>query len=266
MIQCSKQTDERRQVTTNREAETTECWLLHGALGMAADWRGFAKRLADEKTGSRAVDLWRFLEAQALPLPDFGRELNEEAGREVFRGKGRALLGYSLGGRLALHALLEMGHAWQSAVVVSAHPGLESAAERDTRRATDATWATKAIAGNWQEFVTAWNAQPIFSHSPPRDPQPAARLITRRREIARSFVDWSLGTQQPLWDRLREITIPVLWVAGEYDAKFRDLAERAVAGMPRATLAIAPGAGHRVPWEAEEWLARQVGAFLRGGG
>ena len=265
MIQCSKQTDERRQVTTNREAETTECWLLHGALGAVADWRGFAKCLADEKTGSRAVDLWRFLENQALPLPDFGRELNEEAAGEVFRGKGRALLGYSLGGRLALHALLGGAHVWQAAVVVSAHPGLESAADRDARRTADAAWATRAIAGNWQEFVTAWNAQPVFNHAPPRDPQQAARLIHRRREIAQSFVDWSLGAQQPLWDRLPEITIPVLWVAGENDPNFRDLAERAAARMPRATLAIAPAAGHRVPWESEEWLARQVGAFLRGG-
>ena len=266
MIQCSKQTDERRQVTTHREAETTECWLLHGALGMATDWRGFAKRLAEEKTGSRAVDLWRFLEGQALPVADFGRELNEEAGSEVFRGKGRALLGYSLGGRLTLHALLEKDHPWQAAVVVSAHPGLESAAERDSRRATDASWATKAIAGNWQEFVAAWDAQPVFGRSRPRDPQLAVRLITRRREIARSFVDWSLGAQVPLWDRLPEITIPVLWVVGENDPKFRELGERAVASMPSATLVIAPGAGHRVPWDAEEWLARQAGDFLRGGG
>ena len=266
MIQCSKQTDERRQVTTHREAETMECWLLHGALGMAADWRGFAKRLAGEKTGSRAVDLWRFLEAQALPLADFGREFNKDADSEAFRGKGRALLGYSLGGRLALHALLEKNHPWQAAVVVSAHPGLEPAAERDARRATDAAWATKAIAGNWQEFITAWNAQPILGQSLPRDPQHAARLTTRRREIARSFVDWSLGTQQPLWDRLPEITIPVLWVAGENDAKFRALAERAAACMPHATLAIAPNSGHRVPWQAEDWLAPQVAGFLRGGG
>ena len=104
----------------------------------------------------------------------------------------------------------------------------------------------------------------MLGQSLPRDPQLTARLITRRREIARSFVDWSLGIQQPLWNRLPEITIPVLWVAGDNDVKFRALAQRAVAAMPHATLAIAPGAGHRVPWEADEWLARQVAGFLRG--
>ena len=266
MIQCSKQTDECREVASQRsEAGTIECWCLHGALGMAADWRGLAKRLAAAQIGSRAVDLWRFLEGRELPLAEFGAALNADALGERARAGGRALLGYSLGGRLALHALLEAGHPWQAAVIVSAHAGLGDAAERAARRAEDAAWAARALAGNWQEFFQAWTAQPVLHTSAPRDPQAAARLVMRRREIARSFVDWSLGAQAPLWDRLHEIQIPVLWVAGENDAKFRALAERAVAMLPRATLAIAPGAGHRVPWEAEAWLAERVAGFLRGG-
>jgi 2-succinyl-6-hydroxy-2,4-cyclohexadiene-1-carboxylate synthase len=231
---------------------------------MAADWRGFAKRLAAAKTGSRAVDLWRFLECQPLPLADFGAALNAEAGGEVSRGCGQALLGYSMGGRLALHALLEKDHPWQTAVIVSAHPGLESEAEREARRAADAAWATKALAGNWQDFLTEWNAQPLLGRAM-REPQASGSLIMRRREIARSYVDWSLGAQLPMWDRLNEITVPVLWVAGENDVKFRTLAERAVSMIPHATLAIAPGAGHRVPWDAEEWLADEVAGFLRQG-
>jgi len=258
VLQFSKLADERRA------AGAMECWLLHGAAGMAADWRGFTKRLAAAKTGSRAVDLWRFLECRPLPLADFGAALNAEAGGEVSRGCGRALLGYSMGGRLALHALLEKDHPWQAAVIVSAHPGLESDAERETRRASDAAWATMALAGNWQDFLTKWNAQPLLGGAM-REPQASGSLIMRRREIARSYVDWSLGAQEPLWERLHQITVPVLWVAGDNDVKFRALAERAVSLIPRATLAIAPAAGHRVPWEAEEWLADEVAGFLRAG-
>jgi 2-succinyl-6-hydroxy-2,4-cyclohexadiene-1-carboxylate synthase len=258
VIHISKVADERR------EAGAMECWLLHGAVGMAADWRGFAKRLAEWKTGTRAVDLWRFLECQPMPLADFGKALNAEASGETARGNGRALMGYSMGGRLALHALLEKNHPWQAAVIVSAQPGLENPAEREARRANDAAWASMALAGNWQEFLTKWNAQPVLGGSM-REPQASSGLAMRRREIARSFVDWSLGAQQPLWERLHEISVPVLWVAGENDEKFRALAERAVSLIPKATLAIAPGAGHRVPWEAEEWLAEKVADFLRDG-
>jgi 2-succinyl-6-hydroxy-2,4-cyclohexadiene-1-carboxylate synthase len=258
MLQFYKVADERR------EAGAMECWLLHGAVGMAADWRGFAKELAAAKTGSRAVDLWRFLECQPLPLADFAAALNAEAGGEARRG-GRALLGYSMGGRLALHSLLQEDHPWQAAVIVSAHPGLEDEAQREARRATDAAWASMALTGDWQDFLTKWNAQPLLASAIPREAGAAGHLAMRRREIARGFVDWSLGAQQPLWDRLGGIQIPVLWVAGEDDVKFRALAERAVSLMPRATLAIAPGAGHRVPWEAQAWLAEKTAAFLREG-
>ncbi len=256
MIQHSKQTDERR------EAGPLECWCLHGAAGMAADWRGFAKNLAATGIGSRAVDLWRFLEFDSLPLTDFGRALNADASGQVFRGSSRALLGYSMGGRLALHALLGKDHPWQAAVIVSAHPGLEAEPERADRRASDTAWATQALAGNWQEFLTTWNAQAVLG-TPMRDPQASGSLVMRRREIARSFVDWSLGAQEPLWHRLHEITIPVLWIAGETDAKFLTLAGRAVALMPNAHLAVAPACGHRVPWEAETWFAERVARFLK---
>ncbi len=259
MIRYHKQTDE------TREAGPMECWCLHGAVGMAADWRPFAKRLASGGIGSRAVDLWRFLECQPLPLEDFGAALAADAGGELFRGSGRALLGYSMGGRLALHALLEKSHPWQAAVIVSAHPGLESPADREARRASDAEWATRALAGEWRQFLADWNSQPLLANAAIRDPQATGNLIMRRREIARSFVDWSLGNQQPLWSRLGEIAVPVLWVVGETDSKFKELAERAVAAIPKATLAIAPASGHRVPWEAGEWLSDQVSGFLRAG-
>jgi 2-succinyl-6-hydroxy-2,4-cyclohexadiene-1-carboxylate synthase len=259
VIRFSKVADERR------EAGAIECWLLHGAVGIAADWRAFAKRLAEAKVGTRAVDMWRFLEQQPLPLEDFGAAFNADAAGEVNRGNGRVLMGYSMGGRLALHALLEKTHPWQAAVILSAHPGLEHDALRESRRAADAAWAAKALAGNWQDFLTEWNAQAVLGGAMPRDAGAAAAMAQHRREIARGFVDWSLGAQQPLWDRLCDITIPILWVAGEKDARFLELAQRAVAALPQARLAVAPDTGHRVPWEAEEWLARETAAFLTSG-
>ncbi len=257
MIRYSKETDERR------EAGPLECWCLHGAVGAAADFRPLSKNLAKSAIGTRAVDLWRFLEAAPLPIEEFGTALNDDAGGEVFRGSGRSLLGYSMGGRLALHSLLEERHPWQAAVIVSAHPGLENDLERSARRASDSNWAAKAFAGDWRQFLEQWNGQPILGGGAIRDPEAAQRLISRRREIARSFVDWSLGNQEPLWDRLADISVPVLWIAGENDPKFRELAERAASLTPKGFFAIAPAAGHRVPWEAEDWFAEVTSHFLK---
>jgi 2-succinyl-6-hydroxy-2,4-cyclohexadiene-1-carboxylate synthase len=257
VIQYSKQTDERR------EAGPLECWCLHGAVGMAADWRGLAKNLAPAGISTRAVDLWRFLDCCPMPLPDFAKALNAEARGEVSNNRNRVLLGYSMGGRMALHALLENDHPWQAAIIVSAHPGLENESDRTARRSADIAWATQALAGNWPQFLDAWNAQSILGPSPMRDPQSSSSLIMRRREIARSFVDWSLGVQAPLWDQLGEISIPVLWIAGENDPKFLALARRAVSLMPNTRLATAPATGHRVPWDAEPWFTNQLVKFLR---
>jgi 2-succinyl-6-hydroxy-2,4-cyclohexadiene-1-carboxylate synthase len=162
-----------------------------------------------------------------------------------------------MGARLGLHALLD-GGPWDAAVLVAPHPGLESEAERVARRESDAEWAGRALRGEWRDFLAAWNAQPLLAASEARPPVAEAR----RREVARSFVDWSLGAQEPLWDRLGEIHCPVLWCVGERDGKFRALAERAVGLLPRGELWVAPEAGHRVPWDAPEAFAARVGEFL----
>lgn len=255
-IRDSKLADERR------EAGTIECWCLHGSVGLPADWRKLSEALAERKVSTRALDLWRFLECEPMPIGQFGAAFNADASGHVDRGQSRVLVGYSMGGRLALHALLEKDHPWKAAVVIGAHPGLEDEAERAERAGADAEWASKALLENWSDFLEAWNAQPALQGAEIHDSKERSRLQLRRREIARSFVDWSLGHQQPLWDRLGEIDIPVLWVVGKEDGKFKTLGKRACELMPNATLAIAPNAGHRVPWQAGDWLAEQVGHFV----
>ncbi|BCX47051.1 2-succinyl-6-hydroxy-2,4-cyclohexadiene-1-carboxy late synthase [Haloferula helveola] len=267
-------------------------WCLHGAVGMAEDWRDFSV----PGWAVKRVDLWRFLDCCPMDLAEFGAALNREA--EATQGR-KVLLGYSMGGRLALHALLAgrderprssesaiggngprtSGGArpyrgsWDAAVIVSAHPGLEDETQRAERREKDAEWAAKALKGEWSEFLAEWNAQAVLATSDAELKMgDRGKLEVRRNSVARSFMDWSLGAQAPLWNRLGRIACPVLWVAGERDTKFRELAERvASAGAGRsghglerdapATLWIAPGAGHRVPWESGIF-ASKVGEFL----
>jgi len=264
-------------------------WCLHGAVGQAGDWQGFGV----PEWSVKRVDLWRFLDCCPMTMPEFGRALNAEAagaasadGRwQMVDGRWKAdrsdrsdpvlrdlpstiyhppstitrrvLVGYSMGARLALHALLD-GGPWDAAVLVAPHPGLESKSERAARRESDAEWAGRALTGDWREFLALWNAQPVLADS---ERLPAAGEL-RRREVARSFMDWSLGAQEPLWERLGEIQCPVLWCVGERDGKFRALAERAVPLLPRGELWVAPDSGHRAPWDAPEAFAAKVGEFL----
>lgn len=229
-------------------------WCLHGAVGQSADWQGFSV----PGWAVRRVDLWRFVACCPLPIAEFGRALNEEA--RATPGP-RILLGYSMGGRLALHALLEKDSPWDAAVIVSAHPGLESEQERAARRAVDAEWAARALQMEWPDFLKKWYAQPVLVGEAVG--MADRRLLSgRRQEVARSFMDWSLGAQVPLWGRFPEIQVPVLWVAGGRDEKFRALGERAVSGIPAAEGVVIENAGHRVPWEAAAEFAAVVADFL----
>lgn len=263
MIQTSKQTDERLEASakaTDVSVVPAECWCLHGAVGAVSDWRGLAGKLATKCISTRAVDLWRFLECESVPMEEFGKLLNAEAAGEVSRGRKRILVGYSMGARLALHALLE-GGPWVAAVIISGNPGIRDAREASARRGSDAVWATQALTLPWPDFLGKWSSQPILDGAI-RDEREDRKLMQRRREIARSFVDWSVGNQESLWERLPEISVPTLWIGGEDDPKFRAIAEEAAALSQNFSLAIAPGAGHRVPWESDAWLAERIADFV----
>lgn len=231
---------------------------------MAEDWREF--QVAGWAV--KRVDLWRFLDCCPMELTACGAALNEEARASAGR---KVLLGYSMGGRLALHALLQGGE-WGAAVIVSAHPGLEDAEARRQRRACDAEWASRALSDEWDDFLRDWDAQSVLQSVGSRQAMGERRLLeSRRRCVARSFIDWSLGAQAPLGPELGSLTKPLLWIVGERDRKFRKLLDEldrrpagpAGRGMRPARLEtwVAPGAGHRVPWESPEFATR-VGEFL----
>ncbi|WP_200278686.1 alpha/beta fold hydrolase [Haloferula rosea] len=240
-------------------------WCLHGAVGMADDWSGFSV----PGWAIKRVDLWRFLDCCPMSMPAFGDALNEEAAATQGR---KVLLGYSMGGRLALHALLQ-GSVWEAGVIVSAHPGLEDEPAKKDRRAKDAEWGARALRDDWSDFLEAWNGQAVLGTSAGGASFANRALLKQRRQaVARSFMDWTLGGQESLWDQLPNLPCPVLWAVGEQDEKFRSLGENALTAhhtgnpAPRASmdLWVGKGAGHRLPWDLPDEFAKKVGEFLEG--
>jgi len=220
---------------------------LHGNLGRVDDWAGLGWE------NVRAVDLWAHAHRS---FDEFADVLAE---RITAPGERPWLVGYSLGGRLALHALASHPDRWSGAVVVSAHPGLRSETEREARRAADEAWARRAETLPWAEFLREWDAQAVLADSAP----PAGReeLASRREAVADAFRNWSLGRQADLRPALGRFERPVLWLTGEGDAKFRRLGEEMAERMPRCRHGVAEGWGHRVPAAA---IAEAVRAWPEG--
>ena len=108
-------------------------WCLHGALGQTGDWQAFSQTMAAQGRTCRGVELWRFLECEGMGLSEWAAVFNAEV--RAAGEKENFLVGYSMGGRLALHALLDDPALWTKAVIVSAHPGLLEERERLERMA-----------------------------------------------------------------------------------------------------------------------------------
>ncbi|NCF86638.1 MAG: alpha/beta fold hydrolase [Verrucomicrobiaceae bacterium] len=211
-------------------------WCLHGALGAYRDWESIFP-------GARHVDLW-----STKPGTDLANWANQWVTTVAEEDPHPQLVGYSMGGRLALHALLAAPTLWESATIVSAHPGLRSG--RAERRVRDKAWLARFQREPFQNVMRDWNAQSVFSKEsgPPNPKQFEPRM-------ARCFQQWSLGNQEPLWEQLDNITCPVQWICGELDTKFSQLGRDAVAMLPQATYLSTPSCGHRVPWEWSDFAS-----------
>ena len=216
-------------------------YALHGMLGGPEDWEALG---LDDLV---ALNLWDYHGS----LEEVGAQIAQDVA-----GRGDpepVLMGYSMGGRLALHALLDRPVLWKRAIIISAHPGLKSEAERVARRASDAVWAEKVRGMAWSDFLREWNAQPVLAGQAASPEQLA--LESRRGAIARAFVDWSLGAQQPVDLKMETMGFEIDWITGEQDAKFTALAET----LSGVTHHIVPDCGHRVPFERPEFLGAIVG-------
>ena len=170
-------------------------------------------------------------------------------------------VGYSMGGRLCLHLALARPDLVERLVLVSTTAGIEDPDDRAARRAADERLATSLEHDGLDAFLHRWVAQPLFATLP--DPG----LEDRRRNdvagLASSLRLAGTGTQEPLWDRLPALTMPVLVVAGALDATFVAAAERMAALIPGATLGDrrrrrprrAPRAPRGLPRHLSRWAA-----------
>ena len=186
------------------------------------------------------------------------------------RGLG-PIVGYSMGGRIALHLAARSPETVTHLVLESASPGLATPGERAERRAADEALARRIVSGGVSAFVDEWEALALFAS---QQELPAAawealrhrRLSNDARSLAESLRGIGTGALPSLWDRLPYIAVPTLIVVGELDEKFRAIGEEMVKALPRADLSVVAGAGHAVHVERPRAWCEAVTSFLRGGG
>lgn len=177
------------------------------------------------------------------------------------------LIGYSMGGRIALSLAVASPERVRSLALVGATAGLASASERAARVAADEALATRILEHGVESFVDEWMALPLFASQQRLGAEAlaaarAARLRGRAIGFANSLRGMGTGAMPPLHAALPGLQRPVLLVVGDEDAKFRAIASALARALPDARTAIVPDAGHAAHLENPGAFAKRLVGFL----
>jgi len=233
--------------------------LAHGFTQTARSWADVERRLCDVVPGldTIAVDLPGHGDAADLVTDLWG------AADHLARAGGvGTYVGYSMGGRVALHAALAHPDRVRALVLIGATAGIDEPALRSDRRTSDGLLAERIETVGVAAFLDEWLANPLFAGLDEESAGRPDRLRNTVAGLASSLRTCGTGSQQPLWDRLGQIDCPTLVMVGERDSKFRELGQRLIAAIPDSRMEIIPESGHTVHLERPDASVAAIAEFL----
>jgi 2-succinyl-6-hydroxy-2,4-cyclohexadiene-1-carboxylate synthase len=225
--------------------------LVHGFTQTSRSWGTVESRLPRD---------W---DVQAVDVPD-GLDFATTAETIGLRGgESSTWIGYSMGARLCLRLALDRPDLVDQLVLISGTAGATSAAEREARRESDEHLAGEVERDGVEPFLDRWLSQRLFE-SLPRE---AAMVDDRRlgntvHRIAHQLRSLGQAAQEPMWDELGTLAMPVLVITGAYDRVYTELGQRLVAAIPHATAVVIPKAGHAVHLERPAEVAEVLATWL----
>ncbi len=242
--------------------------FLHGFLGSSNDWLPIARQLEKEYC-SILVDLPGHGESgiAANSNPDLFFTKTVDALAAELRQTAFPpclLVGYSMGGRIALALLLRHPDLFEKAIIVSASPGLRTREERISRQESDEGVARK-IERNFDSFIKAWYEQPLFAtlkNHPVFQETEQKRKINNPQNLASALRLLGTGRQLSLWDELPQNKVPIQFFAGEKDLKFVEIGHQMVNLCSESKLEIFPGCGHTLHIENRELFLDRLTTFF----
>lgn len=245
--------------------------LLHGFTGSAVSWGKHLDVFAASGLRVVALDMLGHGRSDAPQEPR--RYAIERCCDDILTvmqkldiQEGEAtLLGYSMGGRIALFTAFS--GFFRALILESASEGLADEDERYKRRRRDNALANLIEREGIASFVEIWEHLPLFESQKQLSPDAQIRLHAQRmmnseQGLANSLRGVGVGAQPSLHAQLPSLTLPTLLIAGELDDKFTEIGREMASVLPHAQLAIVPGAGHTIHLEQPERFDELVLRFL----
>lgn len=241
--------------------------LLHGFTGAAANWRPLMAALHSSYRVI-AVDLLGHGQSAVPAVPERYQMPFAAADLAALLTQIEAipchLLGYSMGGRLALYTAIHYPHLVRTLILESASPGLRTPEERQARHISDDALANRIETEGMESFVRYWEALPLFATQPPevRTALRPQRLRNSPLGLANSLRGMGTGVQPSLWEALPHLQTPTLILTGSLDSKFKDIGEQMAALMPASTHVIIPNGGHTLHLEQPSQYVTELKRWL----
>ncbi len=232
--------------------------MLHGFTHTGASWDPVVAALG-ESYRAIAPDLRGHGDGSAR-VPVGLDEVIGDIGE--LTGGASELVGYSMGGRVALHAALALPGRVRRLVLIGASPGLADPGERAARRAADEALADELQGLAIEVFAERWARTPALAGQPPDvlARVNADRLRNTPAGLARALRGLGTGALPSLWGRLGELAMPVTLIVGERDDRFRAIAAQMADRFAAANVVVVEGAGHAVHLERPSAVAAALTA------
>ena len=254
----------------DRAATPPPLLFVHGFLGEAGDWDRM-RVLLEPPLAASCFELPGH--GTAAPVTGAAADWFPAAARRLQQVCERLpvpplVVGYSMGGRLALYTASRFPGAASALVLLGADPGIGDAAARAERGTRDEALARGlAAAGDEQAFAAwlrRWYAAPLFGGLNRHSAFEALlrrRLRQRPQALAAALRGLSVSRQPSLWGALPALPIPALFIAGAEDTKYRAVAERIAALGAPWHAAVCPDAAHAVHIEQPRAVAGLIRSF-----
>ena len=231
--------------------------LLHGFTQTSRSWDRFIDLLQPEQS------IIRFDAPGHANSTSVSADLPTTATMVAEQGAKADYIGYSMGARLALHIALLHPDSVRRLVLISGSPGLRTNAEQIERQRSDEQLAREIRQVGVSQFVSKWLSNPMFANLVSTEGDIKDRLRNSVDGLVSSLTMSGTGSQQSLWDRLSELSMPVLLIVGENDQKFRQInSEMKNLISSQTELVTIQNAGHAVHLEQPKQCVSVIANFL----
>ena len=240
--------------------------FLHGFMGSHQDWEELAT-YASKDYYCLLIDLPGHGQTSPQSFQETSSSLLTYI--KTISNKPCDLLGYSLGGRLALNLLSSDPDQFRKVIVESCHPGLESESLKKERKKQDEQLLQDVhTEGEFESFLHKWYHLPLFGKISQKKRFPELLLKRKRNSLPhlkRAITLFSLGNQNNLLLSLKINKTPLLYISGEDDHKYTGIGKHFTNMIPQSVHKIIPHVAHNTHFEDPQTFREVVLSFLKNG-